>query len=303
MDLASVLDTSIALAEKQPEPVSIQVPDGASVEKPFEIMLSAQGNEKRLFQNRLTLKIGKNASAKVAVKFLQTGAEHFIAFDADIVLEEGAKLHFVSMGAETMPGTLFEVPKFRLGKDARLEAVFLSKGVRLRRSDVQVDFRGENASVSIEGLSLLSGETKSHIHTLVNHFVPNCESQQLFKGILTEKALSEYSGLIHVHKNAQLTRAQQSNPNLILSDDARALSRPQLRIDADDVKCGHGATTGKLDEHSIFYLRSRGLKEKAARALLLYSFAEEVIQKVQIKSVRNEFEEVVKRSLESVAEN
>jgi Fe-S cluster assembly protein SufD len=124
-------------------------------------------------------------------------------------------------------------------------------------------------------------------HTIVDHIAPHCNSNELYKGILSGKATGVFNGKVFVRPNAQKISAFQSNANVLLSDDASVNSKPELEIYANDVKCSHGSTTGQLDEDAVFYLRARGLSEKSARSLITQAFIAEVVDKVEQKEVRD----------------
>ena len=134
-------------------------------------------------------------------------------------------------------------------------------------------------------------------HTAVRHNKPNCQSNQLYKGILDEKSTGIFNGKIFVERDAQKTNAYQSSKNILLSDDATINTKPELEIYADDVKCSHGSSTGKVDEDALFYLRTRGLSEDNARRLLLSAFANDVLNTIRIESLRNYLEELVNNRL------
>ena len=137
-------------------------------------------------------------------------------------------------------------------------------------------------------------------HTKVNHYSPSTTSTQLFKNILMDRSRSEYNGRVYVHPGSQLTDSSQRNHNLLLSDDARAYSRPQLEIYADDVKCAHGATIGQLNEQELFYLQSRGLSVPEARAILLHGFVEEVVDRFPLGAHSSQLKDWVNTALSHV---
>jgi len=143
--------------------------------------------------------------------------------------------------------------------------------------DIHVSLDGKQADCTINGLYQICGEESVRFNVEVIHNVPECRSSQLFKGILKDRAHSEFEGLIKVVPQAQKTEAYQANHNLLLSTEARAGSKPQLEIYADDVKCSHGATIGQLNEDELFYMRSRGISFEEARRLQIEAFASEVI--------------------------
>jgi Fe-S cluster assembly protein SufD len=167
----------------------------------------------------------------------------------------------------------------------------ISLGGGLVRNDVNAVLDGEGIDCILNGLYLLEGSQFVDNHMRVEHAKPHCASHELYKGVLDGKARSIFSGLIHVHKGAQKTDAKQSNRNLLLSRDAVANSNPQLEIYADDVRCTHGSTVGQLDEDAVFYLRSRGIGAEAARSLLTYAFASDIVERIKVEPVRHALEE------------
>jgi len=136
-------------------------------------------------------------------------------------------------------------------------------------------------------------------HTLVDHLKPNCQSNELYKGIADGKSTAVFNGQIFVERDAQKTNAYQSSKNILLSDDATVNAKPELEIYADDVKCSHGTSTGKVDETALFYLKSRGIGEESARKLLLHAFAHEVIGQIKIEAVKEIVTELFEQSLQS----
>jgi Fe-S cluster assembly protein SufD len=128
-------------------------------------------------------------------------------------------------------------------------------------------------------------------HTAIYHDHPNCNSWEVYKGVLAERSRAVFNGKVYVQPEAQKTDAKQTNRNLLLSDDAKVDTKPQLEIFADDVKCTHGATVGRLDEDAIFYLRSRGIGQEAARSLLTYAFASDIVERIKVEPVRRDLEE------------
>ncbi|MBK7309650.1 MAG: SufD family Fe-S cluster assembly protein [Sphingobacteriaceae bacterium] len=142
----------------------------------------------------------------------------------------------------------------------------------------------------MNGLFLQKGTQLVDNHTLMDHQVPNCETNELYKGVIKGKSTGVFNGKIYVRKDAQKTNAYQSSKNILLSDDATINTKPQLEIYANDVKCSHGTSTGKVDENALFYLKARGIGDESARKLLLAAFANEVVDKIQIESLRKHLE-------------
>ncbi|HXO40877.1 MAG TPA: Fe-S cluster assembly protein SufD [Thermoanaerobaculia bacterium] len=167
----------------------------------------------------------------------------------------------------------------------------ISLGGGLVRNDVNALLDGEGIDCTLNGLYLADGRQLVDNHMRVEHAKPHCGSHELYKGILDGKARTVFNGLIHVHPGAQKTDAKQSNRNLLLSADAIANSNPRLEIFADDVRCTHGSTVGQLDADAVFYLRSRGIGEAAARSLLTYAFASDIVARIKVEAVRHDLEE------------
>jgi Fe-S cluster assembly protein SufD len=154
-------------------------------------------------------------------------------------------------------------------------------------------FTAEGGEAYVDGLYMLNGSQHSDTHSVIDHLVPNCTSNQNYKGVLNDKSRAVFNGIVFVRENAHGTDAQQSNKNLLLSNDARVDTKPQLEIFNDDVKCSHGATVGQLEEEELFYLLTRGLPEPLARNLLTYGFAEEIINKIDIEAIKAELDRAV----------
>jgi Fe-S cluster assembly protein SufD len=166
------------------------------------------------------------------------------------------------------------------------------------RNNLNIKLNGLHCETHLNGLQILSGQQHVDNHTLVDHQMPHCNSNQLYKGILKDKGTGVFNGKIFVRRDAQKTNAYQSSKNMLMSDDAAMNTKPQLEIYADDVKCSHGSSTGQIDKNALFYLRSRALSEDKARTLLLHAFAIEVIQKINIPSYRSYIENIIEQRFE-----
>jgi Fe-S cluster assembly protein SufD len=173
----------------------------------------------------------------------------------------------------------------------------ISSGGALVRNDITALLAGEGSECILDGLYLAAGGQHIDNHTVIEHGGPHCTSHELYKGILDNKAKAVFSGKIHVHKDAQRTDAIQSNKNLLLSEDATVDTKPQLEIYADDVRCTHGGTVGQIDDDAIFYLRSRGLAESGARNMMIGAFANEVIEKIRVDSIRERVQHLLEDRL------
>jgi Fe-S cluster assembly protein SufD len=172
----------------------------------------------------------------------------------------------------------------------------------LVRNNLNIEVDGQNCETNLNGAYLLKGSQHVDNHTVVDHKVANCASNELYKGVINDKATAVFNGKVFVRKDAQKINAFQSNANVLLSDDATINSKPELEIYADDVKCSHGSTTGQLDEEAIFYLRARGLSESSARQLMVGAFIEDVIQKIENEAVTERIHEILKERFNWVIE-
>ena len=166
----------------------------------------------------------------------------------------------------------------------------LSFGASIARNEVRVRFDGEHSESTVNGLYVAAGKQHIDNFTVIDHARPNCVSHEMYKGILGDQAHGVFNGKILVRKDAQKTDAKQTNKVLLLSDGATINTKPQLEIFADDVKCTHGATIGQLDATQLFYLQSRGIPLDAARRLLTFAFANDVVRRVKIESLRDALE-------------
>ena len=178
------------------------------------------------------------------------------------------------------------------GRDARLWSHSFALGSAISRNNIRARLAGPGLQAVLNGLYLTRGRQVADHYMFVEHAAPNCESHEYFNGILDDESRGVFHGRIFVHRVAQKTDAKQTNKNLLLSDNARANTKPQLEIYADDVKCTHGATVGQMDEQAIFYLRARGLPLEIARRMLMHAFAGEIIERIQHPGVREEIDQV-----------
>jgi Fe-S cluster assembly protein SufD len=180
-----------------------------------------------------------------------------------------------------------------LRRSSNFSSHSIALGGALVRNDVTAALAGEGSECTLNGLYMVTGHQQVDNHTRIDHEKPHCRSRELYKGILDGKSKGIFNGKIFVHKAAQKTDAKQTNKNLLLSEDAVINTKPQLEIYADDVKCTHGSTIGQLDQDAMFYLRSRGIGLQAARRLLTYAFASEIITQIKIEPVRTQLDNLL----------
>ena len=185
-----------------------------------------------------------------------------------------------------------------MGRDSHAAHHSIALGGRIARNNIRAHLNGTGLEAVLNGLYLPRGEQLIDHHMVVDHHQPHCDSHEYFNGILDDSARAVFHGRIHVHKGADKTDAKQTNKNLLLSNNATVDTKPQLEIYADDVKCTHGATVGQMNPEQIFYLRTRGLNEEAARRMIMHAFAGEIIGRIACESVREELDRLVWNRLE-----
>jgi Fe-S cluster assembly protein SufD len=206
----------------------------------------------------------------------------------EIVLQEDSRLDYNLVQLHGKKSTHIGGTWVHQAARSVLNTRTITLGGVLVRNELNVSLNGEGAHANLTGLYY--GRQRQHIdnHTTIRHRAPGCTSRELYKGILDDRARGVFHGRIVVEQDAQLTASEQQNPNLLLSRDAEIDTKPQLEIYADDVKCAHGATVGELDKKQVFYMQSRGIAPDAAKLLLTYAFAAEVIEEIEIDSLREE---------------
>lgn len=277
----------------------LYIPDHTVQPEPIHLLRVSVGGESPVaWYPRLVVILGDGAKADLVVDQIGFGAGRtFQNSVGEFALGKNAKLNFLALQRLPKETMQFLNAQFYLSQGATLEALAFSRGGSLIRNEFVVDFEETDGKTSLRGLTLLSDFSQVTNHILVNHKVPRCMSRQVFKNVLADKAQAEYTSLVHVWRDAQKSDTDQLDKNLLLSDGAHAYSRPQLKIDADDVKCTHGAATGQMAGDELFYLRSRGLDDKLARTVLTFGFAEEIIDAIPIPAVKRSLGDWLRREL------
>lgn len=255
--------------------VALPGDDGPSVAYPRTLVLAGRASQSRLVET-----YGGHP-----------GERAFTDAVTEIVLEDGARVDHTKLQRESDAAFHVALLAVRQGRDTRFVDHSICVGGALARNDVDALLAGEGAECVLDGLFLADGAQHMDTHTRIDHAVPHGKSRELYKGVLGGRSRGVFHGLVVVREAAQKSDALQSNRNLLLSADALVNSTPQLEIRADDVKCKHGSTTGQLDPQALFYMRSRGLGEEAARALLTYAFASEIVQRIEVEPVRSRLTE------------
>lgn len=271
--------------------VMVHVARGVAVDEPIQVLHVAVGCDAPVAAAPRLLVIAEATSqATVVEQYVGVGGGTLTLPVTELELAPGAVLRHVRLQEEARNTDHVALQTAFLERDAQLESVAVNLGGLLFRADVDAVLAGEGAHAAIDGLYLVEGDQHSDTQLRVRHAAPHCTSHELYKGILDGSARSVFNGRIVVDPGAQKTDAIQANRNLLLSDGALAFSNPQLEIFADDVRCTHGSTVGRLDEDAVFYLRSRGLDRAAAESLLTWAFASELVQRIPVDPVRERLE-------------
>lgn len=280
------------------------IPKNENVETPIQVtfVTDAEQVDGASFP-RLLIVAEENSSATVIESFISTSdRQYFTDAVAEIVVKEGARLEHYRMQRESKEAFHTSITSAELGRSSSYNTTSINLGGRLSRHDISVVMDNEGAECWVDGLYLIGSDQHADTHSVIDHQQPHCTSHQLYKGILDGNARAVFNGKIFVREGAQKTDAMQTNKNLLLSPQARIDTKPQLEIYADDVKCAHGAAVGQIDEEELFYLQARGINPELGRSLLTYGFAEEVIEKIKLTSIRSELDEVVLRQLNTKLE-
>jgi Fe-S cluster assembly protein SufD len=266
----------------------VRIAEGASLAKPLLLVFARAGREGRLATTRNVIEIGAGAravviEAHVALPGAGPGQANALS---DVRLAEGAHLAHAACVTAGDAASHLATSLARLAAGATYRGFQLTAATGLVRSNVFATFAGEGARLDLSGLFL--GREAQHIDTtlVVDHAVPRCESRELFKGVLADRARGVFQGKVIVRPDAQKSDGKQMAQVLMLSPDTEFDSKPELEIHADDVVCGHGSTAAELDEDMLFYLRARGIPREEARALLIESFIGEALDKIEDEAVR-----------------
>lgn len=254
--------------------------------KPVVVNLSSEGGTATLAQSRIDVVATDGAIGQIVVKTnaLHSAANCVFTFD----IATNAQLDVVFLQTEYSNTPIFLSTVVDVAAGARVSVSTININPAFVRNNLHVRLNGEHAELKAYGISKAIGNGHVDNTTWVNHVVPNCTSEELYKGIIADNAVGAFSGRIVVAPNAQKTSAQQTCRNMLLSPDAHAYAKPQLEIYADDVKCSHGATSGQIDQAQLFYMQQRGIDRVTAQQLLTAAFAIEVVGKIPVADVRDE---------------
>jgi Fe-S cluster assembly protein SufD len=235
----------------------------------------------------------RHSKATVIESYVALGSHnYFTNVVTEVALEDGATLHHYKVQRESERAFHVGTIETHQARDSHYVSFSFATGAALSRTNIYTQLDGEGCGATLNGLYMADGEQHVDHQTRIEHAQPNCFSREVYKGILDGASHGVFNGKVFVRPVAQKTDGKQENNNLLLSDYARVDTKPQLEIFADDVKCTHGATVGRLDERALFYMKSRGIAAESARKLLTYAFAADVLETIELESVRARLEEM-----------
>ncbi|MEN8179339.1 MAG: Fe-S cluster assembly protein SufD [Pseudomonadota bacterium] len=279
----------------------IRVMADCKLETPIELLhITSKAAAGRSLRPRHLIILEKNAGATLVERYLALDeVSYFNNLVCEIVLQEGSSLKHQRVQQESLQAYHLTELYLGLQADSHYQGVNVALGGQWSRTTVNNRFAAPGAICELDGLYLAGDGQLVDFHLDVDHAVPGCESRENFKGILNGRGRAVFDGRILVREQAQQSNAHLSNANLMLSRQAEIDTKPQLEILADDVQCSHGATVGQLDPQAMFYLRSRGLNEDQARRLLCLGFAQEILDRFELESLREQLQETIHQRLEA----
>jgi len=279
--------------------VFIHIPDNQSVEHPVILRFVSDAREQNVAsQPRNIIAVGKNAHVKIAEAFRTLGSERsFTNAVTEIHMERDSGVEYYKVQNESENAYHIGTTQVRMLDNSHFYAGTVTLNGHFTRNNLNIMLDGEHCEAHMYGLYFPDGTQHVDNHTVADHRKPNSESNELYKGILRDRAKGVFNGKIFVRPDAQKTNAFQSCKNIVLSTEATMNTKPQLEIFADDVKCSHGTTTGQIDEEALFYMRSRGISKPEAMALLMYAFCADVVSQIKIDSIREYLEGVIAEKL------
>ena len=266
--------------------VFIHIGSKVILDKPLQILhILSETNTISNLRNLIVCE--KNSEAKIIQGYFSENAtDSFTNVVTEVFVEENAHLTIDKIQYENDSCYQIATEQVQQEKNSTFTINTVTLNGAIVRNNLNIEVVGQNCLTNLNGTYLLKGNQHVDNHTIVDHKAPNCESHELYKGVVNDQSTAVFNGKVFVRKDAQKINAFQSNANVLLSDESTVNSKPELEIYADDVKCSHGSTTGQLDEEAVFYLRARGLSEKSARKLMIGAFVNDVLKKIENEEVK-----------------
>ena len=277
----------------------INIPKSKVADKPIEILYFSTGSEAALMvQPRNLVIVGENAHVQIIERHQSLNANPVLTNAVtEIFAHKRAMVDYYKIQNDNLEASLIDNTYIAQKDNSHVSVHTFSFGGNITRNNLNFYHQGEHIDSTLKGITIIEGKQHVDHYTLVQHATPNCESHQNYKGIYDDKSTGVFNGKIFVEREAQKTDAFQQNNNILLSDKATINAKPQLEIFADDVKCSHGCTIGQLDDKAMFYMQSRGIPQKEAKALLMYAFSNEVIESIKIPELKNRITKIIATKL------
>ena len=273
----------------------LEIAAGAVIERPIQVIhLLTPGSSPQMVHTRNLIVCGENSQATIIETYIsQDAGNQFHNVVTEIVAQNAAVVDYYKISREGDQTAHIGTLQLHQQRGSNVHAFVGTFGGGLVRHNINTVLDGEGCDCGLNGLYMVDAQQHVDNHLVVEHAQPHCDSREFFKGILDGHGKGIFSGKIIVKPGAQKTDAKQTNMSLLLSRDAQVESKPQLEIFADDVKCTHGATIGQMNDEAVFYLQSRGIDETSARGLLVYAFANDVLERVRVEPLRHQLERIV----------
>jgi len=281
------------------EGVYIHIPKNVEVEKPIQIINFTTGAENAtMLQPRNLIVVEQNAHVQIIERHQSLTSNAVLTNSvAEIYVDRHATVDYYKVQNDSKNASLIDNVFIEQQSNSVCSVHTFSFGGNITRNNLNFYQKGEHIDSILKGITIIEGKQHVDHNTLVHHIEPNCESHQDYKGIYNERSTGVFNGKVLVNKEAQKTNAYQKNNNILMSNRATINAKPQLEIFADDVKCSHGCTIGQLDNDALFYMQQRGIPKKDAKALLMYAFANTVLESVKIPEVKKRITKIIATKL------
>jgi Fe-S cluster assembly protein SufD len=272
--------------------VYIEIAKEAELTQPIHILYVTDATAaKAMIQPRTVIVAGRHSKATVVESYGSiSDAMHFTNAVTEVTVTRGANLTHYKLQREGMRSYHVGTIEVKQAQDSHYQSFSFATGAALSRTNIYTSLDGEGCGATLNGLYMIGGEQHCDHQTQIVHAQPNCFSREVYKGILDDRSHGVFNGKVYVHPIAQKTDGKQTNNTLLLSENAKVDTKPQLEIFADDVKCTHGATIGAIDRNALFYMKSRGIDAETATQLLTYAFAADVLETIELEPLKVELE-------------
>ena len=280
----------------------IRISDNSNIKKPLQIIyLTTDTTDKLMNHPRFDIYIGKNSKITILEHYIGlTNVSYLTNAVSKFNLANNSQLSHIRLQEEDDASHHIGFTSYNIEADSLLQSSFITNGALLCRNDIKINFTAQGSHAQINGLSVTKDDQHHDKHIIVNHSNSECQSDQLFKFVLSDDASGVFNGKVVVGEDTKSTNANQSNKNLVLSPSAVMNANPQLEIYAEDVKCSHGSTTGQIDTEALFYLRSRGLSHDEANRLILNGFVSDILEKINDEEIKLYIDDAVSKKIKKM---